>query len=676
MSEPDAKASERRYSGDAELEVYRSLVEPPGTFGPGFGISSMVGALFCGFLMVPGAIYLQLMVGQSMGAAATWVTVILFMEVARRALRKMDKAEVVILLMVAGTMVGGVGYFGDLVWRAFLTTSPSAKDAGLIGQFPTWWVPPPESDALARRTFWHFDWIIPVVLMIGLSVLGAVSNYVMGYIFFRLTSDIEKLPFPLAPVDAAGTLALVEGESGEKSWRWTVFSTGAMIGVGFGAINVLVPTITGAVFDKPVMLLPLPWLEMTPLTQKLLPAVAFGAVLELGLVIVGMVLPFWAVMGTAAAILLTMFLNPVLYKVGILHTWQPGMDTVNTMYANSLDFWFSAGLGIMLGLAVVSIIQTVISIRRSKARRRRNNGSGDDEVGLFSTEGLPKGRGDFNIWIAVGLYVVCSLLILSLCWVLLPGFRYMIWLLALLVFIYNPLISYVSARILGIAGQPVDIPFVREGMIVLSGYKGADIWAAPIPITNYGLAAQQFRTMELLGVRFWSMVKAQAFTLPLIILVSFVFWSYVWRSAPIPSAKFPFVQKTWELSSRNTILMFSSTTGEEGGQTMFQKAFRWEYLSAGAGTCISAFALMSWLRLPTMAIYGFVRGIGGIPHAFVLEVIGALIARFYLHKRFGKKQFLQAAPVLLAGYFTGTGLIGMLGASIALITSAVSKGVF
>ena len=85
---------------------------------------------------------------------------------------------------------------------------------------------------------------------------------------------------------------------------------------------------------------------------------------------------------------------------------------------------------------------------------------------------------------------------------------------------------------------------------------------------------------------------------------------------------------------------------------------------------------MSFLRLPTMAIYGFVRGLGGVPHSFVLEVIGALVARFYLHKKFGKKKVLQAIPVLMAGYFTGTGLIGMLGAAIALITNAVSKGVF
>jgi hypothetical protein len=85
---------------------------------------------------------------------------------------------------------------------------------------------------------------------------------------------------------------------------------------------------------------------------------------------------------------------------------------------------------------------------------------------------------------------------------------------------------------------------------------------------------------------------------------------------------------------------------------------------------------MSWLQLPTMAIYGFVRGLGGIPHLFVLEIIGALIARFVLYKRFGKQNFLRMAPVLLAGYFTGMGLVGMLGAAFALIANSVSKGIF
>jgi hypothetical protein len=57
-------------------------------------------------------------------------------------------------------------------------------------------------------------------------------------------------------------------------------------------------------------------------------------------------------------------------------------------------------------------------------------------------------------------------------------------------FVYSPFISYVNARLLGVAGQTVEIPFVREGAFIFSGAKGVDVWLAPIPIENYGSLAQ------------------------------------------------------------------------------------------------------------------------------------------------------------------------------------------
>ena len=49
-----------------------------------------------------------------------------------------------------------------------------------------------------------------------------------------MTSDVERLPFPMAPVQAAGATALAEAGSKEESWRWRVFSIGAMMGLIFG----------------------------------------------------------------------------------------------------------------------------------------------------------------------------------------------------------------------------------------------------------------------------------------------------------------------------------------------------------------------------------------------------------------------------------------------------------
>ena len=53
--------------------------------------------------------------------------------------------------------------------------------------------------------------------------------------------------------------------------------------------------------------------------------------------------------------------------------------------------------------------------------------------------------------------------------------------------VYVPFISYVTARLEGLAGQVLAIPFVKEAAFILSGYKGIEVWLLPIPLThNYG----------------------------------------------------------------------------------------------------------------------------------------------------------------------------------------------
>ena len=55
------------------------------------------------------------------------------------------------------------------------------------------------------------------------------------------------MPFPLAPVQAAGAIALAESSAGEETWRWRLFTIGAMIGLAWGILYVVVPTVSGVV---------------------------------------------------------------------------------------------------------------------------------------------------------------------------------------------------------------------------------------------------------------------------------------------------------------------------------------------------------------------------------------------------------------------------------------------
>ena len=92
---PGAKAAPMGMQ-DRELQNYRDLMHVPDQFVDGFGIKSIVAAVFLGFLMVPGSMYLCLFMGAGLGSAAQWVTVILFSEVAKRSMKslKIGRAHV------------------------------------------------------------------------------------------------------------------------------------------------------------------------------------------------------------------------------------------------------------------------------------------------------------------------------------------------------------------------------------------------------------------------------------------------------------------------------------------------------------------------------------------------------------------------------------------------------
>ena len=172
-------------------------------------------------------------------------------------------------------------------------------------------------------------------------------------------------------------------------------------------------------------------------------------------------------------------------------------------------------------------------------------------------------------------------------------------------------------------------------------------------------------------------IKAEVFLIgPIVFVCSFIFCSVLWRMGPIPSDLYPYAQKMWDLRAKTTMILWTATTGEEGTVTLFERSFHPEFLGAVFAFSVVVFTVLSAFGLPTMLVYGMARGLGAIPHGLLLELLGALIARFYFHKRFGRKPFLRTAPILLAGYFVGTGLIGMAGVAVRLITSAISMAPF
>jgi hypothetical protein len=647
---------------DKELQEYRDLIKTPDHFEEGFDWKTVVGAIFIGFLMMPGSMYLQLVIGTGIGPAARWVTIILFAEMAKRSYSELKQQEIFLLFYMAGAALHTP--FQGLLWNQYLVQSDAARMLGLTDFIPTWVAPPPESSALVERTFYHRDWLIPILLLIGTQIIQRIDQFGLGYALYRITSDVEKLPFPMAPVAALGTMALAEStEEKEKSWKWRVFSIGGVIGLAFGGIYVLLPTVSGLILMEPIRLIPIPWVELTGHTEDILPAVATGIQFDLGLVFIGMVLPFWAVIGGLVGLIITVVANPILFRHGILNRWHPGMGTVDTIFANNFDFYLSFGIGLGLAIALIGIWHVLRSFGRTSASQR---GTLKD---LFSP---PKGRGDFNFWISIGIYVFSTISYVALCLWLVPNFPVLFFL--AYGFIYTPVVSYITARMEGIAGQFVSLPLVREASFIAGakyfGYQGIEIWYAPIPIHNYGQATVSFREIELTGTSIRGIIKSEIVVFPIVMVASLLFSQFIWRLAPIPSSAYPYAQELWHLQALNTLLMQTSTLE---GNSLFYQALNGIYVVAGIGLGVVTYAILTLFGLPIMLVYGMVRGLGqSTPHGLILEVVGALLGRFFFLKRYGA-MWRQYAPVLLAGFSCGMGLTGMFAMGVTLILKSLGR---
>jgi len=383
----------------------------------GFNMRSIWAALFVGFIMLPGAIYLGLVTGQSMGGAASWVTIIVFIEITKRTFGRLKTQEVIILYWIAGgliTMGGKLGMaanlfggpFGGLVWDQYLIQSPQA--IGLAEHIPKWVVPALGSPALEARSFFHRDWWIlsespflgPVLVLMVVIVLSRINTISLGYVMFRVTSDVERLPFPMAYVAAGGATALAETSGKTETWRWRVFSIGSFIGVMWGVIYVVVPTLSGLFLTKTVTILPIPFADFTPAVRGIFPTAIFAIATNLSFLLAGFVLPFWVVVGGFAAGIVGNFLiNPILYKAGILHSWSPGMATIPTRICNSIDFWLSFSIGTSVCIALIGF-GTAGRALWKRHRQRRNELAKlplDERERARARGDLPEGRGDMAI---------------------------------------------------------------------------------------------------------------------------------------------------------------------------------------------------------------------------------------------------------------------------------------
>jgi len=652
-----------------ELENARQRAESQGRdgvvqFEDGFTLRAFLGALFVAFIMLPGGLFLGLVAGQGIGEAAEWVTIVLFAEVARRSFQPLRKQEIYVLFYIAAALTSVIaaerglsgGPFGELIWRSYAAQSPPFTP--FADKIPTWAVPDAGSVTLFDRSFFHVEWLIPILLLILVELCVRASWMGMGYALFRVTSDVERLPFPLAPVAASGATALAEAGRKDESWRWSVFSTGSVVGLIFGFFYLAVPIITGTAFGSSVEIFPIPFSDYSESVRNILPAALVGLSFNLANVLTGFVLPWHIVLGSAiGSVLCQVFLNPVLFHAGMLPHYRGG-NAFATKLAVDTDFWLSVGIGINVSIAILGI--ALLARAFSDARRKRAESA--------YTLAPPPGRGDFPIWRGVAVWSIATLTLILLCNRLMPSFP--IWILILFGLVWSPINSYISARMIGLTGRGVSFPYIKEAMIVSSGYNKVDAWYAPIPLHDHGWAAQRFREVELTGTKLTSILKAEVVMFPIILIASFVFWSFFWRGPAFDGGTYPYAQKFWPFHAQ-TEAVWKQINLPGTGEAF--NALKPGLIATGTAAGLGIYGLFSLLKLPMLAFYGFAGGIGLWPANTIPQLLGAWAGRRYFAKRYGTETWSSYAPVLLAGFSCGTGLMAMASIALALISRSVGS---
>ena len=174
---------------DKEFQEFRDLMKRPDKFQDGFNIGTVLMGMFVGLVMAPASVYMNLVAGLHMGSAAQWVTVLLYVEVARRAFKKLKRPEIFVLFYMCGAAMaaGGQGW----LWRQFLVQSEELRKMGVIEHIPAWFAPI-DPTVLAERNFFMMEWMWPIAITCLMMLLQRIDHFGLGYVLFRVTADVEE----------------------------------------------------------------------------------------------------------------------------------------------------------------------------------------------------------------------------------------------------------------------------------------------------------------------------------------------------------------------------------------------------------------------------------------------------------------------------------------------------
>ncbi|MEM1698065.1 MAG: OPT/YSL family transporter [Thermofilaceae archaeon] len=638
-------------------------MESRGTlYKPGFTWRAALAILFASVTILPVNLYLSLVAGATIAAAASYITLILFTEVALLMGSSISKQEAFIIFTMSSVVAASPVYI-NFVYRSFFVESPITRifkdpytGKPLPEVIPSFWAPPPSSPAHTVRSFLHPDWIAPQLIShFQYGILFIIQEIALTIICSMLYNEVERLPFPLADVTSQLITTIVE----RPRERMGMFLAATLASGFYSFLAYGVPTLTYGLFGVQMQLVPVPWIDLTTGylgVEKVLPGAILGISTDPMTFVAGFILPLrtltYMLIGSVTVWILGNWMALTVFRDFFpewANEWSRGMSIPLVLQRSMLRVWLAPHIGVTVGLALATLASSSSSIIKSLKTLARVK-----EVGSYSS--LPT---------LLAMYLGATFLSVLIFHYLVPDFP--VWLAAALSIGFSFLNALVATRVRGETTITISIPYVWWGAILLSGYPKVDAFFFS-PVIGGSLApswVESLRVAELTETKQTDFFKAFVYAFALYTVFSFIFVSFFWMMAPIPSSVYPWTIIQWPIQAMI-----------EGMWYTRQITVRADLILGFAALAFALGVLQKALRaigIPFDAI-ALLTGTQVIPTSTITMLLGGVVGHYLLRRAMGKERWEYYRLTIAAGVATGMGLVvGVLSAFALIFKTAWIK---
>ena len=612
--------------------------------------ASISAILYAAFTMTPVIIFMSLSTGlvDPYRFIPVFVTLLLFTEIGRHVGKWITSQEAYVIYYMSEIVAYEAIYYQGLLRNLYFREAPYTRLFGIAEKIPTWAAPPLGSWATVVRTLIAPEWALPLLVMLAGTAASILIDLGLSIIFSQLFIEVEKLPFPLAPIDSEAILTLTE----RRPEKIVIFSLAAIVSFFYEFMIYGLPSITEALIGTRIQFIPYPWFDLTSIMEWVLPGAMLGLATDIATFTVGWLIPFdatlWLFIGSIAFFIIGNHLAlrlPLPYFERWQKEWTPGQNIAWLWQRSMYNLWASPSIGLVLALGIYTALvsaKAIVAVFRSLPKLRET----------WRVKGYLTFTHAYimiSIGVIIGLAISISLY---------PS----LWFVWIVMWAIIPIVQgLIQSRSVAEIGLGAQVPYIREAFL-LSFTRPGEVapWMIPTKTTSSaGIIVLRIKVANMVGARPVDYYKAFAITLPLVLIISFIYWQAFWSIAPIPSTFYPWSSIQWPIASLTFSLWVSRSI----------EIFKPDVILGFFIIFLIVGLISRKFNLP-FSLYGLAVGVQLPPPFAINYLMGAIIGKV-IERRIGKEKWETYRSVAIAGIFCGLGLSIALAVAITIIVRSV-----